>query len=164
MSKIHVEQFKEVMGRFVTGVTVVATGWGDRLHAMTANAVTSVSLDPLRVLVCVKNGSHCLAAIERENVFAINILREDQAVLSVYFSGYWKGGGMPPFRFSLWKGVPRLHGAIATIGCEVVEMQPCGDHQIVIGAVQGLRSGSAGRPLVYAEGTYYEVGREVSRS
>lgn len=158
MHKTEKDQFKEVMGRFVTGVTVVATGWGDRLHAMTANAFTSVSLAPLRILVCVKNGSHCLAAVSREHHFTVNILREDQAALSVYFSGHWKGGGMPPFRFSLWKGLPRLHGAVATIGCEVVEVLPGGDHHIVIGGVTGLHLGSHKAPLVYTSGRYHSMG------
>jgi len=151
------------MGRFVTGVTVIATGWGERLHAMTANAVTSVSLEPLRLLVCITNRSHCLAAIQREGSFSVNILREDQAALSVYFSGYWKGVGVPPFRFSPWQECPRLHGAVASIACRVAEQVSSGDHQIVIGDVEGLYLGAGGRPLVYAQSRYYGLGPELDR-
>ena len=162
MSGVDQSHFKEAMGRFVTGVTVIATGWGERLHAMTANAVTSVSLEPLRLLVCVTNESHCLAAIRREGAFSVNILREDQAALSVYFSGYWKGSGVPPFRFSPWKGCPRLHGAVASVACRVFEQVSCGDHQIVIGDVQGLYLGAGGRALVYAQSRYHQLGPQLS--
>lgn len=164
MSGVDQRDFKETMGRFVTGVTVIATGWGDCLHAMTANAVTSVSLDPLRLLVCMTNESHCLAAIRREGRFSVNILREDQAILSVYFSGYWKGSGVPPFRFGPWKGCPRLHGAVASIACRIAEQVSCGDHQIVIGDVEGLYLGAGGRPLVYAQSRYHRLGSEILRT
>lgn len=150
------------MGRFVTGVTVIATGWGERLYAMTANAVTSVSLDPLRLLVCMKNESHCLAALRREGLFSVNILREDQAALSVYFSGYWKGPGAPPFRFASWEGGARLQGAVASIACRVSDLVASGDHQIVIGEVQALYLGAGGDPLVYAQSRYYRLGKEIA--
>jgi flavin reductase len=160
MERLADTYFKDVMGRFVTGVTVIAAGWGEQLHAMTANAVTSVSLDPLRLLVCITNESHCLAAIQREGCFSVNILREDQMALSVYFSGYWKGSGAPPFLFSPWEGCPRLHGSIASIACRVAELLPGGDHQIVIGDVAGLYAGAGGRPLVYANSRYHHLGPE----
>ena len=163
MSDITQKQFKTVMGRFVTGVTVIATGWGERLYAMTANAVTSVSLDPLRMLVCITNESHCLAAIRREGIFSVNILREDQAALSVYFSGYWKGAGAPAFRFAPWEGGARLQGSVASIGCEVAELHASGDHKIVIGDVRGVYVGAGGRPLVYAKSRYHHLGPEVKR-
>ena len=150
--------YREAMGRFATGVGVIATGWGERLHAMTANAIASVSLEPLRLLVCIANGSHCLAAIERENGFCVNILREDQAALSVYFSGYWKNPGMPPFRFSLWRGYSRLNGALVSIGCRTAEILSGGDHQIVLGDVTALHLGPAGDPLLYAQSRYYHLG------
>ncbi len=150
------------MGRFVTGVTVIATGWGERLYAMTANAVTSVSLDPLRLLVCMTNESHCLKAIRREGVFSVNVLREDQAALSVYFSGYWKGPGMPAFRFAPWSGGARLQGAIASIGCEVNDVLSSGDHKVVIGDVGSIYAGAGGRPLVYAQSRYHYLGSEIT--
>ncbi|MFU8779653.1 MAG: flavin reductase family protein [Kiritimatiellia bacterium] len=161
MSKVNEDTYKSVIGRFVTGVTVIATGWGERLHAMTANAVTSVSLEPLRLLVCMTNGSHCLAAIKREGCFSVNILREDQIGLSVYFSGYWKGPSTPPFRFSPWEGGARLHGSIASVGCGVSDLVASGDHQIVIGDVQALYLGSGGHPLVYTQSRYHRLGEEI---
>ncbi len=152
------------MGRFVTGVSVIATGWGERLYAMTANAVTSVSLDPLRLLVCITNESHCLAAIRREGLFSVNILRADQAALSVYFSGYWKGPGIPAFRFASWNGGARLQGAVASIGCEVHEVLASGDHKIVIGDVSNIYVGADGCPLVYAQSRYHHLGPEIEGS
>lgn len=157
------ESYREAMGRFATGVTVIAAGWGERLHAMTANAVASLSLDPIRLLVCVGKGSHCLSAIEREGAFSVNVLREDQAALSVYFSGYWQGGGAPGFRFSLWQDCPRLNGAIAALACRVARCHDGGDHVIVTGEVTGVYAGSSGKPLLYMRGRYHGLGPEITR-
>lgn len=157
------EAFREVMGRFTTGVTVIAAGWGERLHAMTANAVAALSLDPMQILVCMARQSHCLAAIAREGTFSVNILRADQAALSVYFSGYWNKPGAPGFRFRAWEGCPRLHGVIAALACRVSACHEGGDHMIVIGDVTGLYKAGSGQPLVYAGGGYHTLGPAITR-
>jgi flavin reductase (DIM6/NTAB) family NADH-FMN oxidoreductase RutF len=93
----------------------------------------------------------------------VNILREDQVALSVYFSGYWRGSATPVFRFSPWEGGARLHGAIASVACGVHELVESGDHQIVIGDVQSFYVGAGGRPLVYAQSRYHHLGEEIVR-
>jgi flavin reductase (DIM6/NTAB) family NADH-FMN oxidoreductase RutF len=148
------EHYRSVMGRFATGVTVVASGWGEELHAMTANAVTSLSLEPLQLLVAIRNDSRCAAAIARQGSFSVNVLRDDQAALSVYFSGRWKRPVPPAFGFVPWRGAPRLKGCIAAVCCSVDRTLDGGDHRIVIGNVLGSYRGPGERPLIYFEGDY----------
>src|SRR3989442_8609540 len=111
--------FRRVLGLFATGVTVVAAQHGDEIHGMTANAVTSVSLDPLLVLVCVGKHARMNQFIQGAGGFSINVLAEDQEPLSRYFSGAWPHQAPPEFRFVPWPGGPRLVSALAAVGCVV---------------------------------------------
>jgi flavin reductase (DIM6/NTAB) family NADH-FMN oxidoreductase RutF len=151
---VDLDAYRGVMGRFATGVTVIATGWGDALHAMTANAVTSLSLDPLRLLICVQKESHCAEALQCNRTFSVNVLREDQEALSVYFAGQWRNPTPPRFEFVAWQGGPRLKGVIAAVGCEVAEIYPGGDHLIFTGTVVAVYRGPGERPLLYQGGEY----------
>lgn len=161
--KTSKDEYRQTIGRFATGVCVIATGWGARLHAMTANAVSSLSLDPLQLLVCLKQSSNCLGAIKREGVFSVNVLREDQVALSVYFSGHWKAEVPPRFQFSSWAGGARLNGCIASIGCEVDQYYEGGDHVIVTGNVTACYQTGGGTPLLYYQGGYQRLGAMITR-
>jgi flavin reductase (DIM6/NTAB) family NADH-FMN oxidoreductase RutF len=154
---IETERYCKTISRFATGVTVVASGWGDELHAMTANAVTSLSLEPLQLLVAVRNESRCAESIARQGVFSVNVLRADQRSLSTYFSGHWKGATPPPFGFVPWQGAPRLKGCIAAICCRVSRTLDGGDHRIIIGDVLASYSGPGNSPLLYFQGTYHNL-------
>jgi len=157
-------QFRRVMGLFGTGVTVLAAQHGEEMHAMTANAVTSVSLDPLLVLVCIAKPARMMRIIERASGFSINILTEDQEVLSRYFAGAWKPASPPEYRFVPWDGGPRLVGALAFIGCVTERAVEAGDHWIVVGRVVALQEGDpAARPLLFYGGAYRRLSeREVT--
>ena len=148
-------QFRQVMGLFPTGVAVVATQSGDEIHAMTANAITSVSLEPLLVLVCVGKRARLADYLIQEAGFSINLLREDQQALSTYFAGSWDESPPPPFRFVPWGDKPRLEGCLAALGCECFKTVEGGDHWIVIGQVMALYQGIIPhRPLVFYNGRY----------
>ncbi len=150
-----VREFRRTMGFFATGVTVIATRSGHEVHAMTANAVTSLSLDPLLVLVCVGEQTRMAETLEGASVFSINILREDQQALSTYFAGGWKQETRPAFRFVQWDGGPRLEGCLASVGCKLDQTIRAGDHWIVIGRVIGLWQGiEPFYPLVFYSGQY----------
>ncbi len=155
---IDAGSFRRVMGYFATGVAVVAAQHGGEVHAMTANAVASVSLDPLLVLVCVRRGARMEGFIERSAGFSINILSQDQEALSRHFAGAWQPKTPPEFRFLTWDGGPRLVGALASIGCAVERMVQAGDHVIVLGRVVALHDAEPGaRPLVFFGGRYRRV-------
>jgi len=155
---INANKYKNAMARFTTGVCVVASGWGEELHAMTANAVSSVSLDPAQLLVCVQRDSNCAAALARHISFSVNVLREDQGALSAYFAGLWEAPRPPKFAFVPWKGVPRLRGAISAFGCRLINRVESGDHDIVIGEVEAVYCGPGSKPLVYFDREYRRLG------
>ncbi len=147
--------FRKIMGLFATGVTVVAASEGDEIHGMTANAVTSVSLEPLLVLICVDIRARMNRFLESAGGFSINVLSEDQEALSRYFAGSWKSEGPPEFRFLPWTGGPRLIGCLAAVGCEIDRTIEAGDHRIVLGRVMALHEGDASsRPLLFFGGRY----------
>jgi len=146
--------FRRVMGLFATGVTVVAVDAPDGVHGMTANAVASVSLEPLLVLVCVARRARTHHYLSPGGSFSINILRQEQEPLSRYFAGVWPYAGAPEFRFQRWAHGPLLVGALASVGCQVERLVDAGDHTIVLGAVTGLHQGEPGDPLLFFGGRY----------
>lgn len=147
------------MGEFVTGVTIVAArdpGTGE-LHGLTANSLTSVSLEPPLVLVCVGETSETHACIERADHFSINILAADQALLSDRFAtgdpvGKFAGVG---YRTEA-TGAPILDDTLAWLDCSVWARYPGGDHTIFVGQV---RAGGVerGEPLAYLRGDYAAI-------
>ena len=154
-SGVDAREFRQVMGQFATGVTVIASQIGEEIHSMTANALASLSLDPLLVLVCVAQRTRMAEFLIQEAGFSINILREDQQALSSYFAGSWKETNPPPFRFVPWRGRPRLEGCLAAIGCECYKTLEGGDHWIVMGNVVDLYRGiEPHKPLLFFGGRY----------
>lgn len=152
---VDASTFRKVVGLLATGVTVVAAQQGDEIHGMTANAVTSVSLDPLLVLVCVGKYARMNRFMRSAGGFSINILSEDQEVLSRYFAGSWKLRTPPEFRFAPWQGGPRLVGSLAAVGCRMDRSIDAGDHWIVLGRVVALHEGDpTARPLLFFGGRY----------
>ncbi len=143
------------MGLFATGVTVVATQTADGVIGMTANAVSAVSLDPLLVLVCVDHGARLAGHLSVGLPFSINVLRDDQEVLSRYFAGGWRDRPVPEFRFEAWEDAPRLVGALAAVRCGVDRLYDGGDHHIVVGWVRALSEGAEPwNPLIFYAGRY----------
>jgi flavin reductase (DIM6/NTAB) family NADH-FMN oxidoreductase RutF len=146
------------MGQFATGVTVIATGLGDAMHVMTANAITSVSLDPLLILISLGKNTKMADKIAENGSFGVSILAQDQEPLSRYFSGGWKEADPPPFRFEILAGIPRLEGCTAAIACEVDTRHDVGDHWIILGKVIGLHySDDPVVPLVFHAGQYRKL-------
>lgn len=150
--------FRNTMGLFATGVTVVAVEIEGQVYGMTANAVTSVSLEPMLVLVCVQKEAHLMNILPQAGGFSINILSEQQQDLSGYFAHMWHDPQPPAFMFTPWLGGPRLEGAIGAISCQTREFLEGGDHWIVVGEVIGLyRAENPTNPLLYYRGQYRQI-------
>ena len=148
-------QFRNTMGLFATGVAVIAAPDGEEVTAMTANAVSSVSLDPMLVLFCPSLQSRFAHHLPGMRTFSINFLRADQESLSTFFAGGWKEPVAPPFRFVPWQSAPRLEGCLASLGCEIEQRVQAGDHWVVIGRVRELHVGiPPHRPLLFFGGRY----------
>ena len=152
---IDPKEFRRTVGHFVTGVTVIAAEIDGHTRGMTANAFTSLSLDPPLVLFCVAKKAHLGQVINSASGFSVNILTIDQVPLSQYFAGAWKEETPPPFKFEPWEGGPRLAGVAAALGCSVETIHEGGDHFIVVGRVLTLyRNEPAPAPLVFNAGRY----------
>jgi len=114
-------QFRNTMGLFATGVAVIAVPAGDEVQAMTANAVSSVSLEPLLLLFCPAKKAHLSQHLALAVPFSVNLLRADQVAISTYFAGAWREPVPPPFRFVRVGATPKLEGCLASLICSV----PC---------------------------------------
>jgi len=148
-------EYRNVIGLFATGVTVVATEFEGELQTMTANAISSVSLDPLLLLVCVGKKLALWDSLGKCEGFTVNILREDQEDLSNYFASMWQEEEPPAFTFEPWEGIPRLKGCIASLRCVPYEVLEGGDHRIILGRVVELYKGAEPYlPLLYCGGRY----------
>ncbi len=153
---ISKEEFRRIMGQFATGVTLVTSRHGDHLHAMTANSFTSVSLEPLQVLVCVDKSNNTYEILRKSGAFAVNILGEEQVHLSRRFASQMKETHRLdniPHRFAV-TGSPIIEGCLAYLDCRVVAVYPGGDHDIFLGQVEEGAIISNGAPLIFFRGRY----------
>jgi flavin reductase (DIM6/NTAB) family NADH-FMN oxidoreductase RutF len=150
--------FRSVVGAFATGVTVITTHGAADVYGMTANAFSSVSLDPPLVLVCVISGTTGADTIARNGVFAVNILGAHQEPISRYFSSRDRPGGQAAFRevahFTAVTGSPIIDRAAAFLDCNVAAEHEAGDHVIFIGEVVALGVDPEHRPLLFHGGKY----------
>jgi flavin reductase (DIM6/NTAB) family NADH-FMN oxidoreductase RutF len=158
-TEIDGRAFRNVMGLFATGVTVIAVELGGEYYGMTANALTSVSLEPLIVLVCVQKEAHMAGYLRQTGCFSINILNQDQEDLSNFFAGLWPENGEPPvYSFEPWVCGPRLAGATGGLACTIDEFIEGGDHWIITGRVADLYNHAApAHPLLYYRGRYRQL-------
>jgi flavin reductase (DIM6/NTAB) family NADH-FMN oxidoreductase RutF len=151
-------QFRDVVGLFATGVAVVACEIENEVHAMTANAVSSLSLEPMQILFCPSKKARMFQKPEAISRYTVNFLRSDQQALSTYFARGWKESTPPPYRFVPSAGGPRLEGTLASISCEKSTLVDGGDHWILIGRVIELHRGAPPhRPLLFFNGKYSAI-------
>ena len=145
---------RRIMGRFATGVTVASTKVGDETFGMTANAVTSLSLDPPLVILCVQKGGQSHDKFSEGACFALSVLSAEQQELSDRFA--FKG----PKDFSgldfetAATGAPILKQALGWVDCKLKEILPGGDHDIFIGEILDGGATDEGQPLLYYGGKY----------
>ena len=150
-------ELRNVMGHFPTGVTIITTtDKNGKAFGLTANAFTSLSLDPPLVLICVDKKVDCYACFEESKVFVINFLSEDQEHLSKRFAtkGIEKFEGVT-HRVGK-SGPPLLDGAMAHIECKLLSGHDGGDHTIYVGEVIDATT-SGERPLLFFKGKYYQL-------
>lgn len=148
--------FRKVAGRFATGVTVVTTVVDGHPHGMTANAFTSVSLDPSLVLICVERLARTSDYVLAAGAFAVNILAVDQVALSVYFAGP-RDDNDELAAFAHHPGAtgsPILGGTVGYLDCRLTASVPAGDHLIFVGEVVDAAFVAEREPLVFEGGRY----------
>jgi 3-hydroxy-9,10-secoandrosta-1,3,5(10)-triene-9,17-dione monooxygenase reductase component len=154
MAAADQELFREVFGRFATGVAVITSAAPEGVGGMTANALCSLSLDPLLALVCFDNGARTLPLVRTSGRFGVNMLTTEQEHLAgVFASKVPEAEKLEGAPHRIEAGVPILDGALAWAACEVRELIAGGDHTIAIGEVIALGLGD-GEPLLWYGGRY----------
>ena len=138
---IEKDFFRQVMGQFATGVTVVTTETKEGLSGLTVNSFTSVSLDPPLVLICVDLKSHTLPFLRASGFFAVNFLTSEQEALSRCFATTsaerYEYFCHAPYHIAA-TGSPILDGVLAFIDARIVAEYPGGDHAIFLGEVEAM--------------------------
>lgn len=152
--------FRNVVGHFASGVTVITTTDGEQLYGTTVSAVSSLSADPPMMLICLNRSSVTHDAVVRAGRYAINILSSAQGGVARSFArkGDDKFAGVD-YSLSPY-GLPLLEGALARIECVVAETAVGGTHTIFLGRVVGAEAGD-GEPLAYYRGTFGNLERAL---
>ena len=151
-------ELRNALGRFATGVCVITTQTEDgRALGMTANSISSVSLDPALVLWNLQNNSEVFAEFATPDRFAINILSLEQLDLSNQYAR--KGDHLlDPAHYRLGRnGAPIVRDALVTFECSLWANYDGGDHAIIVGEVLDLIQRPDGDPLLFFSGGYREI-------
>lgn len=147
-------RFRQVLGHFATGVTVVTGLHGGMPVGLSVSSFTSVSLEPALVAFCVSTSSSTWPKLRATGAFCVNILADDQEAVSRVFAAH----GLDRFQGAGWRpapsGAPVLTGALAWVDCTIEAEHRAGDHLIVVGGAQELDIAHEGRPLVFYRGGY----------
>jgi flavin reductase (DIM6/NTAB) family NADH-FMN oxidoreductase RutF len=157
---IDPKELRLLMGQFATGVTVITTRDDTgRPYGLTANAFTSLSIDPPLVLICIDRKAETFSHFYASRCFVVNMLAEEQTDLSSRFA---KSGG---FKFeglayeTNASGVPILDGTLAHLECALIDTHDAGDHVIHVGRVENFAV-RGGRPLLFFQGRYRQLAGE----
>ena len=150
------ERFREALGHWASGVAIVTSRAGERVHGMTVSAFSSVSLDPPLVLVCADKTSDTYAVIAEAGCFAVNVLASEQQELSNRFASekdeHRRFVGLETREAVT--GAPLLHGCLAHLDCRLVATHDAGDHVIYVGRVEAVEQDAAREPLLYFQSDY----------
>lgn len=153
------------MAHFATGVTVITVDYEGQVQGMTANAFTSVSLDPMLVLVCVDQKARTHAHLHAKKRFGINVLSDQQRAISEHYAREDRDPARAEdeagAKFDRTQhGTPVLNGALAYLECCLRTAQDAGDHTIFIAEVEDIVV-RGGKPLLYFQSGYRSIGREL---
>jgi flavin reductase (DIM6/NTAB) family NADH-FMN oxidoreductase RutF len=148
------DSFRSAMASLPTGVTIVATSGEDGPAGATANAVSSLSIDPMLMLACLDRGSRTLLAVQAADRFSVSVLHQGQEQVARSFATKapvaekWAG-----VAWSERVGLPAIDDALLWVACDLQDVITAGDHVILTGAVTDLTT-AEGAPLVFHDGVY----------
>jgi flavin reductase (DIM6/NTAB) family NADH-FMN oxidoreductase RutF len=165
VSTIDARAFRRAMGSFPTGVTVVTVTSGNgSMHGITVNSFSSVSLDPMLVLVCLSEASRAAGLIEQAEAFVVNVLSAGQQDVSRWFANPYRPAGPTMFDGVPFEpgvtGCPVLVEAAASFDCRLRQSHRAGDHLIVLGEVVALVHRPELEPLIFHAGSYTSLDHE----
>jgi len=155
VTDLHTEQqrlFRQVMGRFATGVTVVTTRIDEETFGMTANAFMAVSLEPMLCMVSINHTAQMHARLLHAGHYGVSFLTEVQQHFAAHFAGKRLHGLTPGFE--LRGRTPILKRSLAAVTADVAETLECGDHTLFVGRVNEVLVLEPARPLLFFGGRY----------
>ena len=159
-SAARARRFRDVLGLFASGVTVVTSMSDGSPVGMTCQSFSSVSLEPPLVMFCPAKTSRAWPMMQRAGFFCVNFLSADQAEVSQAMATK----GNDKYDGIAWRpaatGAPMIDGAIGFVDCTVHSVHEAGDHYVVLGRVRELGFGEDGKPLLYFRGGYDTVARQ----
>jgi flavin reductase (DIM6/NTAB) family NADH-FMN oxidoreductase RutF len=161
MDLLHLTQsYRQTIGLFATGVTVLIIEQDGEVYCMTANAVSSLSLEPIQLLACPAKTASFSKFIKKNVFFTVNILSIEQEQVSNYYAGKKQNEaiakGEYDYLFSKAIKVPRLTHCMASFACQIKQIHDGGDHWIVVGEVHELyQNKEEKQPLLYFNGKYH---------
>jgi flavin reductase (DIM6/NTAB) family NADH-FMN oxidoreductase RutF len=162
MTSFTKDEFRSALSEFATGVTVITTlDDGGEPHTMTANAFTSICLDPPIILVSIAHGTHTYGYVESRRKFGVNFLSENQEELGGYFAKkpQDRTGGVD-YSFSTSQlGIPVLDDSSVFFDCDVIGSHVYGDHTIYLGEVNEIRRNESDGPLMFYRSRWYHPSR-----
>lgn len=144
--------FRNTMGRFTTGVTVVTTHTDQRVHGMTANGFMSVSLEPPLIVVSIAHRARMHDALATSGSYGVSVLCADQEHLSGHFAGKPAPDFSPEFEWA--GGIPVIARSLVQVVATVTDAHAAGDHTLYVGQVEHLAVREDAEPLVFHEGRY----------
>jgi flavin reductase (DIM6/NTAB) family NADH-FMN oxidoreductase RutF len=160
-SRFTSQEFRAVMSRFATGVTVVTMPAEGGPHGTTVNAFTALSLDPPLILVCLDHDTRSARILEQAGSFSVNVLGHEQLHLGEFFSSGTRPTGHAAFVDIAYRngvtGAPLLLGSVAHIECTVAAMFKAGDHTIYVGEVVDVAPGKEAEALVFHRGRFHSL-------
>jgi len=148
------KQYRNVMGKFATGINVIATETDGEVRGMTANAFMSVSLDPKLIVISIDENAAMLEKIKKSGHFSVNVLSCEQQEESMIFAGQKKIE--KEFEFDYLKDTPVVKNSLVQLSCKVHNEHVEGDHTLFIGHVQDYTI-QEGEPLIFNCGKYREL-------
>jgi flavin reductase (DIM6/NTAB) family NADH-FMN oxidoreductase RutF len=156
-------EFRKALGHFSTGVTVVTVEREPgKIHGMTANSFTSVSLDPMLILVCVDQRAKMLPLLQKKKQFGVSVLKQSQQAISEYFAKREHSVEAEQRLGIHYRRTPSgasvIDGTLLQMSCTVMASHVAGDHTIFIGEVQDAEA-NEGEPLLYFRGEYRKIAR-----
>lgn len=143
--------FRDAMGKFATGITIVSTDYNDEVLGMTVNAFMSVSIEPKLIAISIDEKASMYDKLQETKKFGLSILAEDQKEISMIFAKQMTKDREIPF--TRLDGIPVVKGSIATLSCHVKDTAKAGDHMILIAEVTELTVDEK-EPVLFFGGKY----------
>lgn len=147
-------KFRDAMGKFATGITIVTTQYNGEIHGMTVNSFMSISLDPKLIAISIDEQASMYEILQASDTFGISVLKDSQEDLSKIFARQIKKDRA--INYIIQDGVPVIDDTLAMISCQVEEKVKAGDHVIIIARVTDLTI-NEGDPVLFYGGNYRKI-------